>query len=959
MRNSISVKGARENNLKNINVDIPRDKLIVLTGLSGSGKSSLAFETIYAEGQRRFLESLSAYSRKFVAQLKKPDVDAIYGLSPVISIEQKSVNSNPRSTVGTMTDIFDYLRVLYATSGTPHCPRCRREVPVRSATQMAEHVLALPRGTLVEVDAPVFKIYGEDYPFLLADIRTRGYRRMRIDGDLVDISEDVELDEARTYEMEVVVDTVVVKPDHYKNLLVSVENGLRVGDGFLRFRVLTPDKVAPRKLAAWYQSFACPQHQVTFGETEAWYFSFNEPDSCCPTCLGLGIYLHVHPDLLVPDKSRSIMGGCFIHEAFHYDKNLWPTRLLYSMAQHYGFSLQTPYKDLPPEVVDLVLYGTKGERFRLVLPEGAAKGGTSKSDEHVGKLFRFDGIINTIERRYRHYRRQHEAHTWMEEYLKKVMVEQPCPDCMGKKLRPQRLLVTVGGKNIIEMGNLTLSELRTFLTGLPPFGRQKQAGQQIIRDVTTRLDLLLDIGLDYLNLNRLAATLSGGESQRVRLSVQIGSELMGMLYVLDEPSIGLHPRDNIKMIHTLQRLRDIGNTVIVVEHDEATIRAADHIIEIGPGPGTHGGQVVAEGPPRAILKDRHSLTGAYLSGRRTIAMPDTRRPRNGATLVVRGARQNNLRDVDVAIPLGLFVCITGVSGSGKSTLVNEILFKKLYSVFHDSRVLPGAHACVEGIEHLHDVIEIDQTPIGRNVNSNPATYVGVYDAIRHLFAGTVESARRGYTASRFSFNVKGGRCEECSGQGTVTTSLQFLPEVEVLCQSCNGARYNEETLEVTYRGKNIAQVLEMSIEEAAEFFKDVPLVAHKLGVMNQLGLGYLKLGQSSTTISGGEAQRIKLAFELSKIKPGGRNFYILDEPTTGLHLADIQRLLESLNRLVDAGNTVLVIEHQLDVIKSADWVIDLGPEGGNNGGRVIAEGTPEEIAACEHSYTGQFLRQVL
>ena len=954
MRNTISVKGARENNLKNVNVDIPRDKLVVLTGLSGSGKSSLAFETIYAEGQRRFLESLSAYSRKFVAQLKKPDVDGIYGLSPVISIEQKSVSRNPRSTVGTMTDIFDYLRVLYATSGTPHCPRCRRETPVRSAVQMAEHVMSLPRGMLVEVDAPVFKIYGEDFPFLLADIRTRGYRRMRIDGELVDISEDVELDEARDYEMEVVVDTIVVKPDIYKNLLVSVENGLRIGDGFLHFRILTPDKLPARKLTAWYESFACPEHQITFGETEAWYFSFNEPDSCCPTCLGLGIYLHVHPDLLAPDKSHSIKDGCFIHEAFHYDKNQWATRILHSVAQHYGFSLDTPYKDLAPEVIDIVLYGTKGERFPVVLPEDAVKG-----DEHVGKLFRYDGIINNIERRYRHYRRQHEAHTWMEEYLKKVMVEQPCPDCKGNKLRPQRLLVTVGDKNIIELGNLTLSELRAFLKALPPLPRHRQAGEQVIRDVSTRLDLLLDIGLDYLNLNRKASTLSGGESQRVRLSVQIGSELMGMLYVLDEPSIGLHPRDNLKMIHTLQRLRDLGNTVIVVEHDEATIRAADHIIEIGPGPGVHGGQVVAQGTPHAILQDRHSLTGEFLSGRRQIAMPASHRSPNGEALVVRGARQNNLRDIDVTIPLGLFVCITGVSGSGKSTLVNEILYKKLYSLFHDSRVLPGTHRCIEGVEHLHDVIDIDQTPIGRIPNSNPATYVGVYDAIRRLFASTPESARRGYTLSRFSFNKKGGRCEECGGQGYVTTTLQFLPEVEVLCQTCKGARYNEETLEVTYRGKNIAQVLEMSIEEAAQFFKDVPLIAHKLGMLDQLGLGYLKLGQSSTTISGGEAQRIKLAFELSKIKPGGHNFYILDEPTTGLHLADIQRLLESLYRLVDAGNTVLVIEHQLDVIKSADWVIDLGPEGGNNGGRVIAEGTPEQIAACEHSYTGQFLRQAL
>jgi len=952
MRETIGVKGARENNLQNVHVEIPREKLVVMTGISGSGKSSLAFETIYAEGQRRFLESLSAYSRKFVAQLKKPDVDFIHGLSPVISIEQKSVSKNPRSTIGTMTDIFDYFRVLYATTGEAHCPYCRADIPVRTAVQMAEHVLSLPEGTVVEVDAPVFKIYGEDYPYLFGQIRSRGYRRLRVDDELVDLSDELELDEARSYDLEVVIDTIVVKPDIYKSLVVSIGNGLRVGEGFLRFRILTPQQV--KNKSAFYASFACPDHQVSMGEMEPYYFAFNEPSSACPTCLGLGVYLHVHPDLLVPDKSRSIKGGAFIPEAFKYDKNLWPTRLLYSLAQHYGFSLETPFAELPPEAVDLVLYGSKGERFPLVLPEGAAKG-----QEHVGRLFRYDGIINEIERRYRHYRREKVAHTWMEEYLKKVMVEQTCPDCKGTKLKQQRLLVTLNGKNIIEVGDLTLAELKEFLTSLPPFSRHPQVGQQIVREIITRVDLLLDIGLDYMSLNRKAATLSGGESQRVRLSVQIGSELMGMLYVLDEPSIGLHPRDNIKMIRTLQRLRDIGNTVIVVEHDEETIRAADHIIEIGPGPGAHGGQVVAEGPIEAIMKNPNSLTGHYLSGQRTISMPAGRRTPNGKTLVVRGAQENNLKQIDVTIPLGLFVCITGVSGSGKSTLINEILYKKLYSVFHDSRVLPGAHAGVEGIEHLRDVINIDQTPIGRTPTSNPATYIGLYDAIRQLFANTPESQRRGYTASRFSFNVKGGRCEECAGQGLVTTTLQFMPDVEVVCETCKGARYNEETLEVTYRGKNIAQVLDMSIEEAAGFFKNIPLIAHKLGVLNQLGMGYLKLGQSSTTISGGEAQRVKLAHELGKIKRGGRNLYILDEPTTGLHLADIQRLLDSLNRLVDAGNTVVVIEHHLDVIKTADWVIDLGPEGGKHGGLIVAQGTPEEIAGCPESYTGQFLREVL
>ena len=995
MRETIGVKGARENNLKNIDVEIPREHLVVLTGLSGSGKSSLAFETIYAEGQRRFLESLSTFSRKYVAQLKKPDVDFVYGLSPVISIEQKAVSQNPRSTVGTMTDIYDYFRVLFTTNGTGHCPYCRHEVPVRTVVQIAEHILALPEDTVVELDAPIFKLYGEDFPYLFGEIRANGYRRLRVDGQLADLSDDFELDEAQGYDLEVVVDTIVVKPEIHKSLIVAVQQALRVGEGFLRLRILgrrpkTNQNREPRtrnqKAAnegttftgspalpltrshsvdanSFFDGFACPEHHVTMGEMEPYYFSFNQPSSACPTCLGLGIYLHVHPDLLVPDKARSIRGGAFIPEAFKYDKNNWGTRLLVSVAQHYGFSLDTPFAELSPDAVSLVLYGTRGERFPIVLPEGANKGA-----EHVGKLFRFDGIINEIERRYRQYRRQKIAHHWMEEYLKRVMVERTCPDCGGAKLKRQRLLVELGGKSIVELGNLTFAELQDFMVALPPPTRNQAAGEQIRQEVIARLGLLLDIGLDYLSLNRKAATLSGGESQRVRLSVQIGSELMGMLYVLDEPSIGLHPRDNLRMIHTLQRLRDIGNTVIVVEHDEATIRAADQIIEIGPGPGVHGGEVVAQGTPDDLIANPHSLTGQFLSGERAIAMPEQRRvpARLGAAgedcpgwLQVIGARQNNLRSIDIAIPLGLFVCVTGVSGSGKSTLVNEVLYKKLTSVFRDSRVLAGAHERVLGVEQLRDVINIDQTPIGRTPTSNPATYIGIYDAIRQLFAGTPESRRREYSASRFSFNVKGGRCEECAGQGLMTTALQFLADVEVICPACKGARYNEETLEITYAGKNIAQVLDMPIEEAASFFADVPLVAHKLGVLNQLGMGYLKLGQSSHTISGGEAQRVKLAHELGKIKRGGRNLYILDEPTTGLHMADIQRLLDSLSRLVDAGNSVLVIEHHIDVIKTADWVIDLGPEGGKHGGMVVAQGTPEQIADCPYSYTGQFLRAAL
>jgi excinuclease ABC subunit A len=862
------------------------------------------------------------------------------------------MSKNPRSTVGTMTDIFDYFRVLYATTGTAHCPYCGCQAPVKTAVQMAEHVMSLPEGALVEVCAPIFKIYGEDYPYLFGEIRSKGYRRLRVDDEIVDLSEEVELDENQSYEMEVIIDRVVVKPAIYKSLLVSIQNGLRVGEGFLRFRILTPEHA--RYIDDFLEGFACPEHQVTMGEMLPYYFSFNDPDSACPTCLGLGVYLHVHPDLLVRDRTKSLRAGALIPESFKYDKNAWTTRLLYSVAQHYGFSLETPYQELSPEAVEIVLYGSKGERFPLVLPDGATRG-----DEHLGKLFRYDGIINEIERRYRRYRREKVAHVWMEEYLRRVMVESTCPDCRGNKLKRQRLLVTIGGQNIIEICDLTLSELKEFLEELPPLPRQRAAGEQIVQEILKRVNLLLDIGLDYMNLNRKAATLSGGESQRVRLSVQIGSELMGMLYVLDEPSIGLHPRDNHKMIRTLQRLRDTGNTVIVVEHDEETIRSADHIIELGPGPGAYGGRVVAQGTIADIVRCPESPTGRYLGRQQQISVPRQRRRPQSQALVVRGAYENNLRHIDVSIPLGLFVCITGVSGSGKSTLVNEILFKKLHSVFHDSRILAGAHEGMEGIEFVRDVINIDQTPIGRTPASNPATYIGVYDAMRNLFAGTAESQRRGYTPARFSFNVKGGRCEECAGQGLVITSLQFMPDVETVCLTCKGARYNEETLEVRYHGKNIAEVLEMSIEEAEHFFGETPLVAHKLRVLNQLGMGYLKLGQSSTTISGGEAQRVKLAHELGKIKRGGRNLYILDEPTTGLHLADIQRLLESLNRLVDAGNTVLVIEHQLDVIKTADWVIDLGPEGGKQGGEIVAEGTPEEIARCPESYTGQYLRRVL
>lgn len=952
MRTTISVKGACENNLKNIDVEIPRDKFIVMTGISGSGKSSLAFETIYAEGQRRFLESLSAFSRKFVDQLQKPKVDSILGLSPVISIEQKSVSRNPRSTVGTMTDIYDYFRVLYTTAGTAHCPYCCAEVPTRTPIQLAEHILSLPAGTLVEIDAPVFKIYGEDYPYLFGEIRTKGFRRMRIDEELVDLSDEFEVDETITYAMEAVVDNFVVNPALFKPLVAAIENGLRVGEGFLRFRILSPlkEKIA----AAFFEGFTCPQHRIVAGELEPVYFSFNEPVGACVTCTGLGMYWYVEPDLLVLDKTKSLRQGAIEPKAFHYDKNNWAGRFMYSAAEQYGFSLDTPWQELSERAKQVVMYGSGKEKITIL----QTPGGTAGEESHVGRRFPYEGIVGEIERRYRRYRREKTANAWVEEYMKRVMVERTCPDCRGRQLKQQRLLITVGGKNIMELGDLTLSELRNFFAALPPLSRNPQAGAEIVREIIKRLDLLLEIGIDYLSLNRRATTLSGGESQRVRLSVQIGSELMGMLYVLDEPSIGLHPRDNLKMIQTLKRLRDLGNTVIVVEHDETTMRAADHIIEIGPGPGEHGGEVVAQGCISAILTHPTSLTGAYLTGRCQIRPPTEHRLPNGHALAICGARENNLKQVDVEIPLDLLVCITGVSGSGKSTLINEILFKQLQASLRGSRVLAGAHKRIEGIEQIHDVVDIDQTPIGRTPTSNPATYVGVFDAIRALFVGVEESQRRGYTMGRFSFNTKGGRCEECGGQGKIITSLQFMADVEVLCHACNGARYNEETLEIFYRGKTIAQVLEMSIAEAACFFKESTLIAHKLGVLTRLGLGYLKLGQSSTTISGGEAQRIKLANELSKIKRGGRILYILDEPTTGLHLADIQRLLDALNLLVDSGHSVVVIEHHLDVIKSADWVIDLGPEGGKDGGYIVAQGPPELIAACESSYTGYYLRHM-
>ncbi|MEO1529673.1 MAG: excinuclease ABC subunit UvrA [Planctomycetota bacterium] len=953
MRTTIEVQGARENNLKNVSVEIPRDALVVVTGVSGSGKSSLAFDTIYAEGQRRLLASMSTFAKRFVGQLKKPDVDFVNGLSPVVSIDQKTIGSNPRSTVGTMTDISDYLRMLFATMGTPHCPICECEIEVRTTRQMTERLLSLPAGTEVEVRAPVFKIHGEDYEYLFEQIRVNGYRHARIDGDSVDLGEPLELDEDSTYSVEAIVDRFVIGPGIENLVLASLDHGLKLGDGLLSFHIVKPKRLSA-KLKKFYDNFGCAKHRVVAGEMSQAQFTFNDPSGACPTCAGIGTSMRVHPQLLVPDPTRSLADGAFVKAALSNSRDSWGGRILHSLSAHYGIDLERPFNELPKKHVDILLHGTKGGKFKVVLPPGAKQG-----KQHEGKEIKYNGVVNQLEHHYHWYRKQGASNAGMDEHLKKVMVEFDCPECGGARLKRARRLVTVANKSIYELGQLHLVELLAFLKKIKPVAKHRAVAKIILKEVTARLELLIAIGLDYLNLNRRSSTLSGGESQRIRLSSQIGSGLMGMLYVLDEPSIGLHPKDNAKMIQTIGRLRDLGNTVIVVEHDEDTIRAADHVLEIGPGPGVHGGKLVAQGTPDQVSSNRKSVTGKYLSGERVIGVPAQRRNDCDTFLTIRGARQNNLNNIDVDIPLERFVCITGASGSGKSSLIHEILFKKLYSLLHDSRVLSGDHDELLGHEQVHDIINIDQSPIGRSSRSNPATYVGIYDAIRKLFAETEESKSRGYTASRFSFNVKGGRCEECSGEGAITTQLSFMPDVEVTCPTCKGLRYNQETLEITYRDNTISDVLEMSIEDAVDFFADQPTIARKIGVLHELGLGYLKLGHPSTILSGGEAQRVKLATELGKLKRGKHNLYILDEPTTGLHFADIDRLLDSLNQLVENGHSVVVIEHNLDVIKTADHVIDLGPEGGHKGGKIMAVGTPEDIAASKKSHTGKFLAKCL
>jgi len=949
-RTTIAVQGARVHNLKNVSVEIPRDKLIVVTGLSGSGKSSLAFDTIYAEGQRRYMESLSSYAKRFIAQVAKPDVDFIYGLSPVISIEQKTIANNPRSTVGTMTDIASYLNLLYATIGQPHCPRTGEPAPSRTASQIVEAILSLPEGVEIELRAPVFKQYGEELDFVLTDVRKKGCRLLIIDGKPVDISAQVELDESMVKHMDAVVDRFVVRHKHEKAIKAGIASTLLVGDGLIQVQIVKGASKAEAE--RFYRGLCSRTYHFVYGEIQPEYFMFNNPESACRTCGGLGVHKLTHPELLVPDPRRSIMGGCFVREAFKYNPDTWDGRVMYSLAKALCFSLDTPWEELPQPVRTAILEGIDGKKIVMRQPPDAKV----KREDSEGKEIGFGGIARRIERHYRRYRQRGEASSGMEAWLDKVMVEHTCPDCNGARVRATRLLFTIEGKTVHDVGQLHFDELHAFLGTVKPAGRGAAAGRQVLGEVQGRLKLLLGIGLDYLNFNRRSGTLSGGESQRIRLSTQIGSGLMGMLYVLDEPSIGLHPKDNVKMIATLENLRDIGNTIIVVEHDEDTIRAADHIVEMGPGPGVHGGEVVVQGSLGDVLACKASPTGQFLSGQRFIETPKRRRKGNGKALRVRGARENNLKGVEVTFPLGTLVAITGASGSGKSTLINEILYKALWKRLVDTRTLPGEHDGVDGVEHVHKVVNIDQSPIGRNSRSNPATYIGFYDNIRDLFTKAPLSVERGYKVGRFSFNVKGGRCEECQGEGVITTQLYFMPDVEVTCGACKGARFNSETLDVTLRGKTIDDVLNMSVEEGVGFFAGEPAVGRKIEVLSDLGLGYLSLGQSATTLSGGEAQRIKIATELSKLQRSKHTVYILDEPTTGLHLADVQHLLESLNRLVDAGHTVLLIEHHLDVIKTADYVIDLGPEGGHAGGQVVVTGTPEDIAACKASHTGRFLK---
>ena len=940
MENFIRVQGARVNNLKNISVEIPRDKLVVLTGLSGSGKSSLAFDTIFAEGQRRYVESLSSYARMFLGQMDKPDVDAIDGLSPAISIDQKTTSRNPRSTVGTVTEIYDYLRLLWARCGTPHCPKCGKEIRRQTIDQIVDQIMGLPERTKFQILSPVVRGKKGEHQKVFDDARRGGYARVRVDGSLYELTEEILLDKNKKHHIEVVVDRLIMKPDLARRLTDSVETAANLSGGLVILNELDGDKDT-----LFSQNYACEDCGISMPELSPRMFSFNNPYGACPVCSGLGTQQVADPLLIIPDRSKSILQGAIQASGWNNVRDDSISRMYFeALAKKYHFSLNDPIESLPQQALDVILYGTGTEKLTIYYERANGRGTLERP---------FEGVVNNVARRLTET--QSDA---MRKELEECMSERPCPKCHGKRLSDISLAVTVGGMNIMDFCALPISEELKFIDSLKLTGSMAVIAEQIVREIRSRLSFLQAVGLSYLTLSRSAATLSGGESQRIRLATQIGSSLIGVLYILDEPSIGLHQRDNDKLLDTLRRLRDIGNSVLVVEHDEDTMRAADFIVDVGPGAGVHGGEIIAAGTIDDIIAAPRSITGQYLSGAKKIPLPEKRRAGNGKSLKIFGAAENNLRHIDVEFPLGTFTCVTGVSGSGKSSLVNEILYKKLAGSLNRARTRPGKFDRIEGLEHLDKVVGIDQSPIGRMPSSNPATYTGVFNDIRDLFASTADARTRGYGPGRFSFNTKGGRCEACSGNGLVKIEMHFLADVFVPCEVCHGKRYNRETLEVLYKGKNIADVLDMTAEEALAFFDNLPRIRNKIATLVDVGLGYIKLGQSATTLSGGEAQRVKLATELSR-RATGRTFYILDEPTTGLHMADVHKLIEVLQRLVDAGNTVLVIEHNLDVIKVADHIIDLGPEGGFGGGQLVACGTPEQIAACPESFTGQYLKKML
>ena len=936
---NIIVKGAREHNLKNVDVEIPRDKLVVFTGLSGSGKSSLAFDTIYAEGQRRYVESLSSYARQFLGQMEKPQVDYIEGLSPAISIDQKTTSKNPRSTVGTVTEIYDYLRLLYARIGIPHCPVCGREISRQAVDDIVDSVLELPEGTKIQIMAPIARGKKGQFVKELENAKKDGYVRVRIDGIIYYLEEKIDLDKNKKHNIEIVVDRLIVKDSIRSRLADSIETATNLSDGILLV------DVADGEEKLYSLDYACPEHGVSIEELEPRMFSFNNPFGACPTCSGLSVFMKPDPDLIVPDKNLSLRQGAIKASGWNNaDGGTIAQMYMEGIANKYSFTLDTPFKDIPADGVDAIMYGTKGEKLKL----------TRRNEYGTGSyMTAFEGICNNIERRYKET-----TSDWSRAELEQCMSTVKCPECHGARLRKESLCVTVGGINIDEFANKSIVKAIEFLDSLTLTDREQMIAKLIVKEIKDRLTFLRSVGLGYLTLARSSASLSGGESQRIRLATQIGSSLVGVLYILDEPSIGLHQRDNEKLLNTLRNLRDIGNTLIVVEHDEDTMRAADYIVDVGPGAGIHGGNIVCTGTAEDIMNCKESITGQYLSGRKKIPVPAKRRKGNGKSLKIIGARENNLKNIDAEIPLGEFVCITGVSGSGKSSLINEILYKRLVTELNGAKKVAGVHTDILGIDNLDKVIAIDQSPIGRTPRSNPATYTGVFNDIRDLFASTAEAKARGYKANRFSFNVKGGRCEACQGDGIVKIEMHFLADIYVPCDVCKGARYNRETLEVKYKGKNIYDVLEMTVEEGLEFFSSIPKIKRKLQTLYDVGLGYVKIGQPATTLSGGEAQRVKLSTELSR-RSTGKTVYILDEPTTGLHTADVHKLIEVLHRLVDNGNSVIVIEHNLDVIKTADWILDLGPEGGDEGGEIIAQGTPEQVAAIEGSYTGQYLKKLL